>query len=80
MHSWKRLLLIGCAVALLTAAYERTNSSGVMTTAAKSYLAALTPEQRTRTTFPLTADERLNWHFVPIERKGLALREMTSAQ
>ncbi len=80
MHSWKRLLLIGCAVALLTAAYERTNSSGVMTSAAKSYLAALTADQRARTAFPLTADERLNWHFVPIERKGLALREMTSAQ
>jgi hypothetical protein len=80
MHYWKRLLLIGCAVALLTAAYERTNSSGAMTTAAKSYLAALTSEQRARTTFPLAGDERLNWHFVPIERKGLALREMTSAQ
>jgi hypothetical protein len=80
MHYWKRLLLIGCAVALLTAAYERTNSSGAMTSAAKTYLAALTSEQRARTTFPLAGDERLNWHFVPIERKGLALREMTSAQ
>jgi hypothetical protein len=51
-----------------------------MTLSAKAYLNALTPELRARTTFPLDADERMNWHFVPIERKGVALREMTSAQ
>jgi hypothetical protein len=80
MEHWKRLLFAGCAVALLTAAYERTNSASVMTNAAKAYLASLTPEQRTRTMFDFKSDERLNWHFVPLERKGVALREMTTAQ
>lgn len=51
-----------------------------MTDAARAYLASLTPELRARTTFPYSADERLNWHFIPIERKGVALREMTSEQ
>jgi len=51
-----------------------------MTDAARAYLASLTPEERARGTFPYSSDERLNWHFVPIERKGVALREMTTAQ
>jgi len=80
MNTWKRPLIAICGFGLLAAAYERTSSQGVMTTAARAYLAALTPEQRARTSFPLASEERLNWHFVPLERKGVALREMTSAQ
>ncbi len=80
MNRWKRLTMAGCAVALLAFAYEATTSPGIMTLAAKAYLNALTPELRARTSFPMDADERMNWHFVPIERKGVALREMTSAQ
>ncbi|HWZ31473.1 MAG TPA: DUF3500 domain-containing protein [Bryobacteraceae bacterium] len=76
----KRVLLILPALALLAAAYERTHSISVMTDAARAYLASLTPEQRDRTAFPFASDERQNWHFVPLERKGVALREMTSAQ
>jgi len=80
MRNWKRLLLILAAAGLLTAAYERTRPEDVMSSAAKAYLNALTPELRARTQFAFNADERLNWHFIPIERKGVALREMTSAQ
>jgi uncharacterized protein DUF3500 len=80
MKHGKRLLLALCAGALLVAAYERTTQQGVMTNAAKAYLAALSPELRARTIFPFGTDERQNWHFVPLERKGVALREMTSAQ
>ncbi len=80
MNHWKRLLLGVCACALLVAAYERTSQQGVMTNAAKAYLASLSPELRARTTFPFATDERQNWHFVPLERKGVALREMNSAQ
>ncbi len=77
---WKRLLLIAGSFLLLTAAYERLQSVATMTGAAKAYLASLTPELRARTQFSMTSDERLNWHFIPIERKGVALREMTSEQ
>ena len=80
MRNWKRFLLIFGAAGLLMAAYERTRPEDVMTTAAKAYLNALTPEQRARTVFPFTSDERLNWHFIPIARKGIALREMNPAQ
>jgi hypothetical protein len=80
MAHWKRLLLVFSALALLTAAYERIHSPSVMTDAARAYLASLTPEQKAHATFSLDSDERLNWHFIPIERKGVALREMTGAQ
>ena len=80
MRHWKRVLLICGAVVLLTAAYERTRPESVMTNAAKAYLNSLTPPQRDRSLFPFNSDERANWHFIPIERKGVALREMTPAQ
>src|SRR5579883_1260175 len=80
MQSAKRVLLVACGFALLVAAYQRTSTESLMTATAKAYLNALTPELRTRTIFPMNADERMNWHFVPLERKGVALREMTSAQ
>jgi len=80
MANWKRLLLIFAAIGLLTAAYERTRPESMMAGAAKAYLNSLSPELRARTEFAFNADERLNWHFIPIERKGVALREMTSAQ
>ena len=80
MRYWKRILLVFGAVGLLTAAYERTRPESVMVTAAKAYLNSLTPAERERSLFPFASDERTNWHFIPIERKGVALREMTPAQ
>jgi hypothetical protein len=51
-----------------------------MTNTAQHFLAALTPEQRAKATFGFQEDERLNWHFIPKERKGLPLLEMTPPQ
>jgi hypothetical protein len=51
-----------------------------MSDAATRFLAALTPEQREKTVFPWSSDERFNWHFVPKERKGVTLRELGVAQ
>jgi hypothetical protein len=65
---------------LLTSAYYRIPSSTVMTLAAEHFLASLTPEQRVQATFPFQDDERLNWHFIPKERKGLPLLDMTPPQ
>src|SRR5579871_4563853 len=80
MRHWKRILLVLGAAGLLTAAYQRTRPESVMTSAAKAYLNSLTPQERERSLFPFAGDERTNWHFIPIERKGVALREMTPAQ
>ena len=51
-----------------------------MRVAASGFLDTLTPEQKSRATFPLSSDERENWHFVPIARKGLPLKDMEPKQ
>ena len=51
-----------------------------MSECARRFLAALDANQRGRATFSFDADERMNWHFIPKERKGLALREMSPYQ
>ena len=52
----------------------------LMTECANRFLAALDGNQRGKATFPFDADERMNWHFIPKERKGLPLREMSPYQ
>src|SRR6202008_4514967 len=51
-----------------------------MTECANRFLAALDANQRGKATFPFESDERMNWHFIPKERKGLPLRKMTPYQ
>ena len=80
MRDFKRLLLIACTLGLLTAAYERTQTATLLVEAAKNYLAALKPAQRAQTAIPFDSDERQNFHYTPVPRKGLALREMNSEQ
>jgi hypothetical protein len=52
----------------------------LMTETANRFLAALSPQQRAKATFPFNDDERMDWHFIPKERKGLTLREMSPHQ
>ena len=81
MRDWLvRLSALTLGAILLTSAYYRIRSSTVMTLAAEHFLASLTPEQRAQATFPFQDDERLNWHFIPKERKGLPLLDMTPPQ
>src|ERR1017187_9965900 len=75
-----RLGALTMGAILLTSAYYRTNSASLMTETANRFLAALTPEQRAKATFPLDDPERVKWFYVPIERKGLPLREMSPYQ
>lgn len=51
-----------------------------MSQAAVNFLSSLTAEQSAKARFSFTDDERLNWHFIPKERKGLQLREMQPHQ
>ncbi len=79
-HLFLRLAALAIGAILLTSAYYRINSSTVMTRAAQHFLASFTPEQRAKATFAFQEDERLNWHYIPKERKGIPLLEMTMAQ
>jgi hypothetical protein len=51
-----------------------------MAQAANNFLAALSPEQKAKTSFEFTDAERTNWHFIPRARKGLPIKEMTQEQ
>ncbi len=52
----------------------------VMAETANRLLAALAPEQLAAARMEFSDDERRNWHYVPLERKGLPLRHMTPDQ
>ena len=56
-----RLAAIAAAAVLLVAAYNRANTSSVMTESANRLLASLTPEQRAKATFSFEDAERVNW-------------------
>jgi len=75
-----RLGALAVGTILLTAAYNRTNSASVMTETANRFLASLTAEQKAKAIFKFDDAERMNWFYVPIERKGLPLREMSPYQ
>src|SRR5438874_7401788 len=59
---------------------HRVHAAPLVTECANRFLAALDADQRGRAAFPFDTDERTNWHFIPKERKGLSLREMTPYQ
>jgi Protein of unknown function (DUF3500) len=75
-----RLLAMGIATILLSAAYSKLHTPAIMADTAKAFLASLDPEQRARATFQFQDEERFNWHYIPKERKGLPLKEMTPPQ
>jgi hypothetical protein len=79
-HAKFRLAAICGLMLLLLSAFYRTQSAPVMSETAKAFLASLTPEQKAQAVFAFDADERLNWHFIPKERKGLPLKDMTPPQ
>ncbi|MBS0262987.1 MAG: DUF3500 domain-containing protein [Planctomycetes bacterium] len=63
--------------ALLFAQGQTTEPSGkAIFQAATALREKLSPEQLAKASFAFDDAERLNWHFIPRERKGLALREL----
>lgn len=72
--------LVFPSVARLLHGYARMAAVPAMAGAAKAFLDSLWKEQREKATFKLDDDERSNWFYTPVPRKGLPLREMTSGQ
>jgi hypothetical protein len=75
-----RLAALAAGGILLIAAYHRTSTPVSMALAANQFLDSLTPEEKAKATFSFDDQERENWFFTPVPRKGLPLREMTVAQ
>lgn len=83
MHG-KQLALAGLVIvtmgALLVARnFQETPSADKMAKAANAFLEGLPAEQKQQATFGFDDKERLNWHFIPRERKGLPIRDLTDA-
>lgn len=64
-------------VALLAAQNAQAPKTGqAMMMGAKAFLGSITPEQKAQASFKFDDAERLNWHFIPRERKGLPLKSL----
>jgi len=75
-----RLFAAAAGVLLMIAAGNRSHTPLVMSNAANALLHTLTPEQKAVAVFDFNNEERLNWHFIPRERKGLSYKLMTPEQ
>lgn len=91
MKKLLRLILSVATLAILAgAAYvaqENEPAAVRMAGAADRFVALLTPEQKSVACFPFDHDERVSWHFVPLQdkdrqptRKGLRLELMNAEQ
>ncbi len=57
-----------------------SKASEEMASAAQAFLKSLSAEQAAKAKFDFKDAERLNWHFIPKERKGLTMKEMNADQ
>ena len=80
----RALLGLGLAAILCVATLNASQRhAGAMATAATTFLAGLTPEQKQQAALPFEGDERMRWNFIPNEmfpRKGLMIKSMTEPQ
>src|SRR6185503_8247093 len=51
-----------------------------MAAAADAFLKTLSPQQKDKAQFSFNSDERYNWHYIPKNRKGLPLKELSDRQ
>ena len=72
--------LLFCGALLINHQQKPSTSSGIaMTDECRSFLSQLTEEQQQQASFAYDSEERLNWHFIPRERKGLPLKSLEGA-
>lgn len=64
----------------LQQATEAPETAQQMVSAATAFLDSLEPHQRRRTVFSIADDERLNWDYRPVPRRGLPFAEMDGSQ
>ena len=73
-------LALAVALILPTASLRAHPAADEMSAAARKFLTSLSSEQKAKASFDFSSDERLNWHFVPKERNGLTLKDMSADQ
>lgn len=80
LHGCARLAIFALGAGSMSSGYYHPDPAAVMSDAANAFLSALSPEQRARAVLRFEDDERQNWHFVPRDRKGLPLLDMSATQ
>ena len=65
---------------MLAAAYQKSHTVPLLTETAKELLRTLNDEQKAKILFPMSSEERYQWDYRPVPRKGLAIREMDAYQ
>ena len=63
----------------MTTAHKRASAAG-MTKAAKRFVESLSGDQRDKTIYEYMDGERIFWYYPPVNRHGLALRDMDDDQ
>ena len=63
----------------MTMAHKRASAAG-MTKAAKRFVESLSGDQRDKTIYEYMDGERIFWYYPPVNRHGLALRDMDDDQ
>src|SRR5580698_6082849 len=75
-----RVVVVAIALVGLLMAYAQVQAVPIMADAANEFLKSLEPWQKTAVTFKLEDEERSNWFYTPVPRKGLALHDMKPYQ
>jgi hypothetical protein len=81
----RHIVHVGLAVVIvgyvaLSGVDAQLRSAAVMQGAATAFVNSLTPEQKSKAAMGFGDRRRTDWHFLPRERKGLAVRDMSEAQ
>ncbi len=80
LSKWSLLAAIACAALSSIQPARAHDGAQQMVDTASALLNALPAESKAKAVFLFDSDERLNWHFIPKERLGLPLKEMTQEQ
>ncbi|MGH9349645.1 MAG: DUF3500 domain-containing protein [Vicinamibacterales bacterium] len=73
-------LILGAGLVAIVRSATAPPPPPAMVTAARAFLDSLTPEMKQKAQMPLDAEERFNWFYTPVPRKGLTLKEMNDTQ
>jgi hypothetical protein len=80
MRSFALIVLFAVATQPSCHSQPNNKAGSEMSQAANQFLQSLSAEQRSLTQFKFDQDERYNWHFIPIIRKGIPLKELNTSQ
>jgi hypothetical protein len=74
------LLFAMVGVVMSTSASAADSPAGPMAAAAQKFLGSLDAAQKAKAQLPFDSEERFNWFYIPKDRVGLPLKQMTPPQ